>query len=507
MGQHLTLLAVFICFTSPLSATSSTTPEAPYGLCFAASATSVVIWWHYPGVCRQSYRNDGNEVNQYFLVAEDYRSNRVAPVFRGLDNQQPIEAISVFIWGEDLFPALAGDPNSRFALSLRAALPGRDPGPALWEADTVAAAAVGPDGSWCEFPVHSQLDFSDSLYAVIAWFPETPTAPLFAVDYQPGGRSNTYFGYESAGDYVWRLDYGADLLLRLLANGADTGDHDGIDIGVDSFSLFLAGDSLTCLPKPYADITIQDSLHLTIPFPEVSGRYVSVAAWRDGLNSHRSRVLQIGADQLPPHPLPVTVLPESLMLLMPPDTVGSTKLLLTNTGPIPLEVCMEVDSLSRDWLQVDSVPFLLEASGQQLVSVIATSFDLRSGDHFATICLNPALADSTYLPLTIPVRLRVDVPTGVCESTDAVLPAGRLLQNYPNPFNDRTTILSHSDRPIEVYSIIGELVATLEVNGKAGGMHRFAWDGRIRTGRSAPSGVYLYRHRDGPLILKMLLLK
>lgn len=89
-------------------------------------------------------------------------------------------------------------------------------------------------------------------------------------------------------------------------------------------------------------------------------------------------------------------------------------------------------------------------------------------------------------------------------------------QNYPNPFNPETTIAfslqEASNVSVEIYNIRGQKVKTLVNNEhKQPGTHTVTWNGTDNSGRSAASGVYLYRvDADGGRYTstrKMLLLK
>jgi len=88
-----------------------------------------------------------------------------------------------------------------------------------------------------------------------------------------------------------------------------------------------------------------------------------------------------------------------------------------------------------------------------------------------------------------------------------------LSQNYPNPFNS-TTIIEY-DLPIpthvtvEIYNMLGQKVRTLVDDNRAAGYYRVEWDGNTESGRTAATGVYLYRIKAGNLveIKKMILLK
>lgn len=103
----------------------------------------------------------------------------------------------------------------------------------------------------------------------------------------------------------------------------------------------------------------------------------------------------------------------------------------------------------------------------------------------------------------------------VGDKTAAVLPGNySLSQNYPNPFNSSTTIRYGLPAPsmvnLEIYDVLGRIVATL-VNGvQDARSHEVSWQARV------PSGMYFYRIKAVPAndpaksfvqVKKMLLLK
>jgi hypothetical protein len=70
-------------------------------------------------------------------------------------------------------------------------------------------------------------------------------------------------------------------------------------------------------------------------------------------------------------------------------------------------------------------------------------------------------------------------------------------QNYPNPFNASTIIRyrvpSRSNVRLEIYTITGEKVRTLVDGEQELGVHSVRWDGTTESGKSAASGMYVYR--------------
>ncbi len=88
-----------------------------------------------------------------------------------------------------------------------------------------------------------------------------------------------------------------------------------------------------------------------------------------------------------------------------------------------------------------------------------------------------------------------------------------LSQNYPNPFNP-TTIIKYSlpeaqHVRLEIYNSLGERIRTLVDDAKEVGNHTIQWDGLNSSGRSAASGMYLYKITAGKFtsVKKMLLIR
>jgi hypothetical protein len=96
-----------------------------------------------------------------------------------------------------------------------------------------------------------------------------------------------------------------------------------------------------------------------------------------------------------------------------------------------------------------------------------------------------------------------------------------LKQNYPNPFNPHTTISfdipnlgekgkeKTTTAQLNIYDIRGRLVRALYRGELESGRYQFSWDGRNESGRSVPSGIYIYRlvAGDWSSVKKMVLSK
>jgi flagellar hook assembly protein FlgD len=70
-------------------------------------------------------------------------------------------------------------------------------------------------------------------------------------------------------------------------------------------------------------------------------------------------------------------------------------------------------------------------------------------------------------------------------------------QAYPNPSTGHAVIGYQLPRPdrveLRVYNISGQLVRTLVDGNLPAGRHQARWDGRDQSGKTAASGVYMYR--------------
>jgi predicted CXXCH cytochrome family protein len=88
-----------------------------------------------------------------------------------------------------------------------------------------------------------------------------------------------------------------------------------------------------------------------------------------------------------------------------------------------------------------------------------------------------------------------------------------LNQNYPNPFNPTTEIRfalpSASHVRLSVYTVSGELVATLVNEEMNAGYYNVTWNGTSTGGVQVSSGLYLYRIQAGDFVqtMKMVLVK
>ena len=86
-----------------------------------------------------------------------------------------------------------------------------------------------------------------------------------------------------------------------------------------------------------------------------------------------------------------------------------------------------------------------------------------------------------------------------------------LEQNYPNPFRSQTrinyTIPQTTLVKLEVYSINGEMVRTLQSGKKPAGKYSVVWNGLTNSGSQVNSGIYFYRLQTDSFIETKRLLR
>jgi hypothetical protein len=80
-----------------------------------------------------------------------------------------------------------------------------------------------------------------------------------------------------------------------------------------------------------------------------------------------------------------------------------------------------------------------------------------------------------------------------------------MVQNYPNPFNPSTNI-TYKVKPVKastarvslsIYNIHGQLVRSLVDEQKSAGVYSVKWDGMDNQGRTANTGVYIFKLQSG----------
>jgi hypothetical protein len=108
---------------------------------------------------------------------------------------------------------------------------------------------------------------------------------------------------------------------------------------------------------------------------------------------------------------------------------------------------------------------------------------------------------------------QIDTTLTTVRSWKQTVPYFTVHQNYPNPFNPATVITYQiavrSFITLAVYDLKGKEVTTLLEENQDAGSYSVGWNGKLKGGEQAASGIYLYRLQVGPFAAtkKMLLVR
>ena len=161
------------------------------------------------------------------------------------------------------------------------------------------------------------------------------------------------------------------------------------------------------------------------------------------------------------------------------------------------------------WLSVSPDHGIVPPNNTLYVNVLFDATGLDQADYYADLVLFSN--DPLRSTVIIPGKFKMAVPVETVENN---LPDKfALYQNYPNPFNPVTTI--KYDLPqtvhvaIQVYSILGEKVATLVNEEQQPGYYSIEWNGRSDSGKKVASGMYIYTINAGEFkqVNRMMLIK
>jgi len=134
-------------------------------------------------------------------------------------------------------------------------------------------------------------------------------------------------------------------------------------------------------------------------------------------------------------------------------------------------------------------------------AIASRTYDIAfsSGNDTMTVTINIGSGIWTYK------LVAVQPSTGVI--SDIVPTEFSLANNYPNPFNPTTTISfsipKQLDVGLNIYNVIGQLVANVAKGRLDAGIHNVQWNGRDHNGNVLPSGLYFYELVGGKQFRKV----
>ena len=172
-----------------------------------------------------------------------------------------------------------------------------------------------------------------------------------------------------------------------------------------------------------------------------------------------------------------------------------------------LNYCIEIA------MQSDHFRLAYEMGDLAIDRILCRSGWIQSSDFICTTGWGAVVTDTTWFRIKARrgqgwesgwSRFSIFTPEGGGipdkESDDAeeAIPLSfEVSRNYPNPFNAHTTIEYQIPETghvrIEIYNILGTVVATLFDEERPAGFYTQTWDGKDEIGRNAASGIYFLR--------------
>jgi hypothetical protein len=286
----LRFVSIFAALTLFLSPHLHAQPLAPYGVSQLATDDAVLVYWFYPHVNDSVLALVDEDPNSYYLYSAEEVGARLASCFDLPAGPCAIAAIELRLWPTDPFPQYTGDQYSPFGLSLHSTLSTDVASKSLW--DCVARRTVQETNDWLHIPVGKSVE-SDSVVMVFRWIDGSPTAPLPAIVFRESYLNN-YDGHVEHDRIVWRKMYDSAVLARLIINQPDISapPASGSEMP-DSFSIFIFDSPGEEDSATSQILTISDSLHVSIAGGTAAGKYVAVAAWKEGLISAKSEIVRV----------------------------------------------------------------------------------------------------------------------------------------------------------------------------------------------------------------------
>ncbi len=265
---------------------------APYGVSSVTNGPSVIVYWFYPAVNETTLARVDDEPQSFLLYGTADCSARLASVFDLPNSICAVEAVEIRLWPVDPFPQLPGNQFSHFGLAVDTALTGDTAAVPIWQRSNLAPALSA--SGWQKYPIRAPVD-SDSVVVEFRWEDGTPTAPLPAVVYT-SHFINLYIGALNNGVVEWSEVYDAVALMRVQVDLADIGAGRCTgNLVPDSFSVFMFDSPDENDTDEPMIVTVSDSLHVALDRASAEGRWVTVAAWRDGVMGQKSEIIQIDA--------------------------------------------------------------------------------------------------------------------------------------------------------------------------------------------------------------------
>jgi hypothetical protein len=162
------------------------------------------------------------------------------------------------------------------------------------------------------------------------------------------------------------------------------------------------------------------------------------------------------------------------------------------------------------WIMADTTSGAVPAGDSLQIEILLDPTGMNVGNYYADIIIYSNDPDEPEV--TVPVHLYVRSGSGIEEVK--IPKVFSIKQNYPNPFNRQTVIRygcpKRSTVVIQIFDIMGRLVATLVNKEVEAGYHEAIWNGCTNEGKKVANSVYFYRmqtEENCTPIKKMVLLQ
>ncbi len=262
-----------------------------------------------------------------------------------------------------------------------------------------------------------------------------------------------------------------------------------------AYSFQLATDSTFTSGFVKNDSSVADTTRFVAGLSYKTTYYWHVRVRQGTLNGPWSLTWKLTT--IPHLPDPVTLIQLADGVMVPPD---SARFIWTQSQP----------GVNRYWFEIafDSLFSLTSIDSSVVESTMVVHSFIKGATYFWRV---RAGNTEGWGPFSQTRHFHVGPVVVVAERG---LPSSFALdQNYPNPFNPSTWIHfalpKQSHVRLEVYNILGELVATIVDEGMEAGFHRVEFGARDNHGRPLAAGMYIYRlvTPEFTLARKMILLK
>ncbi len=284
-------IAIILNVALSTPAAHSQSHFAPFGLESIGRGDSVLIIWYYPGYNQITEVTTEGTPDTYFAASAQQTGAELGFDF-GLSGRIAVVAVGFKIWDTDPFPASSGNQNSPFRAAIYDV--GFDPNAAnlAWSDSSLNPASPVDRDEWQLYSVDRLLEARESLRLAFGWNHATPLAPLPAA-VATVGFPETYLGVIQGGSTNWsRL---GDILpvMRIDYCVADTGAEQTV-VGTPPDSIWMF--ALTDPDDPLSGVRLavtNGECHVSLRRDLVEGRWLSVAAWQDGVLSPKSAALYV----------------------------------------------------------------------------------------------------------------------------------------------------------------------------------------------------------------------